>query len=148
MIFIPVFLKAALSMQRETHFDYDLGCILEANRGLLLYTTDLWKCEHLHGRKRKEFSQLNQFATTQSSFFLAPWIWILSTHQLWPPLWLSVVHRLLYFCIVIFSAESSWLEAAPSLVEWHKCFELCSFSLVSCSIFCLMPWSHFFWVYY
>lgn len=26
MIFIPVFFKAALSMQRESRFDYDLGC--------------------------------------------------------------------------------------------------------------------------
>lgn len=51
------------------------------------------------------------------------------------------MRRSLYLCIVIFSAESSGLETAPSLAEWCKWFELCSFSLVFCSIFCLMPWS-------
>lgn len=53
------------------------------------------------------------------------------------------MHCLVYFCIVIFSAESSGLETAPSLAEWCKWFELCRFSLLSCSIFCLMPRSHF-----
>lgn len=90
------------------------------------------------------FLQLNQFGSTQSSYFIAAWIWILPRRRLWPPLWLSVVRRSLYSCIVIFSAESSGLETAPSLAEQCKWFELCSFSLVSCSIFCLMPCSWFF----
>lgn len=118
----PGLLQAALSLWRKTHFDYDLGCKFQANHQGPASVGGGAAYEHLYESKWKDSLQLNQFGSTQSSYFIELWIWILSIRQRWPPLWLSVACRSEHSSIVIFSAESHGFELPPSSAEWCKWF--------------------------
>ena len=80
-----------------------------------------WSCKPVRmfmgGKKEKEFSllQLNQFGSTQTSYFIAlPEYEFPFSCLLCLPSWSSWVQCSVCFCIVIFSVEGIGLESVPS----------------------------------